>query len=141
MTRIYLDACVIIYLVEGRRPFLDLAVRRIEQLRYQGAALLLTSRLSRIECRSQPLGRDNRKLLQLYDAFFGSGDLKVVDASAAVIERATELRALYGFKTPDAIHLATAIESQADVYLTGDVRLATCKDLVVEVLNAERKTP
>jgi predicted nucleic acid-binding protein len=33
----------------------------------------------------------------------------VLDVSAKVIDRATELRARHGFKSPDAIHLATAL--------------------------------
>jgi predicted nucleic acid-binding protein len=51
-----------------------------------------------------------------------------------VIERATDLRASYGFKTPDALHLASAIEEKADVFITGDSKLAKCKEIRVEVV-------
>jgi len=44
------------------------------------------------------------------------------------------LRAGYGFKTPDAIHLASAIEAKAGIFLTGDGALARCTELAVEVL-------
>ena len=37
---------------------------------------------------------------------------RVVDVTAAIIECATELRARYRFRTPDAIHLATAIDAR-----------------------------
>ena len=50
------------------------------------------------------------------------------------IERATELRARHGFRTPDAIHLATAIEERADLVLTGDVALRRCSEVAVEVV-------
>jgi predicted nucleic acid-binding protein len=40
----------------------------------------------------------------------------------------------YGFKTSDAIHLATAIEREADLFLTGDMELRRCTELAVEVL-------
>ena len=53
-----------------------------------------------------------------------------------MIERATEIRARYGFKTPDALHLATAVEGAADVFLTGDSNLASCKEVVVEVIGS-----
>ncbi len=58
----------------------------------------------------------------------------VLDVSAKVIDRATELRARYGFKSPDAIHLATAIESGANEFLTGDAGLARCTEVAVTVL-------
>jgi hypothetical protein len=37
-------------------------------------------------------------------------------------------------KTPDAIHLATAWQQRADVFLTGDAALARCREAPVEVL-------
>ena len=52
----------------------------------------------------------------------------------AIIDLATELRVRYSFKTPDAIHLATAIEAKADRFLTGDHQLARCKELTVDAL-------
>ena len=51
-----------------------------------------------------------------------------------MIERATELRARYNLKTPDAIHYATAVEVGATVFLTGDRALARCSEVPVEVL-------
>jgi hypothetical protein len=54
--------------------------------------------------------------------------------SAEVIDRATELRARHGFKSPDAIHLATALESGANEFWTGDAALSRCTDVVVTVL-------
>jgi predicted nucleic acid-binding protein len=56
-----------------------------------------------------------------------------------VLERATDLRARYGFKTPDAIHLATAIEEHVDLFLTGDTALARCREVQVEVIKSEDK--
>jgi predicted nucleic acid-binding protein len=58
--------------------------------------------------------------------------------TGAVIERATELRARYGFRAPDAIHLATAIEEHVDVVITGDVSLARCTEVRVDVLATTR---
>lgn len=58
----------------------------------------------------------------------------MLEITAGVIEQATGLRARYGLKTPDAIHVATAIEEHADVFLTGDAALARCTEVNVEVL-------
>jgi len=81
-----------------------------------------------------PLRSGDVALLGRYDAFFRRRRLRLVDVSASVIERATDLRARYRFKTPDAIHLASAIEVQADLFLTGDADLQRCTEVRVEVL-------
>ncbi len=44
------------------------------------------------------------------------------------------MRADLGFKTPDALHLAAAIEGGCDRFLTNDARLSRCTDIAVEVL-------
>ena len=137
--RIYLDSCVIIYLVEGRQPFERRVAARLAQLRIGTTPLVLTSRLSRLECRTRPLREGNTALLADYETFFAPADLRLIEISAAVVERATDLRARYGFKTPDALHLATAIEERADLFLTGDGALARCAEIQVEVLVPDDK--
>jgi predicted nucleic acid-binding protein len=134
MSRIYLDACTIIYLIEGGQPFQGEVKARIARLRTPADAVVLTSRLSRLECRTRPLREGNRRLLAGYESFFNPPDVVTAEISAAVIEKATDLRARYRFNTPDAIHLATAIVEHADVFLTGDNDLARCTDVKVEVL-------
>jgi predicted nucleic acid-binding protein len=135
MNRVYLDACLIIYLVETASPFHESAAKLVARFRSQDPKRrIITSRLSRIECRTLPLRNGNCDLLQRYDAFFEQIHLVVADVSHHIIERATDLRARYGFRTPDAIHLATALDEGADVFLTGDEGLARCAEITVEML-------
>lgn len=136
MSRIYLDACIIIYLVESASPFHNSVVNRLLQLQIYPASTLLTSRLSRLECRVRPLRDNDQRLLDIYDQFFSASGLHIVEILEPVVERATTLRASYGFPTPDALHLASAIEERADLFLTGDAALARCQELKVEVLSA-----
>jgi predicted nucleic acid-binding protein len=132
--RLYLDANAIIYSVEADPPVRDSVITRIRQAEQAPGGLIITSRLSRLECRVKPLREADSALLATYDTFFRRRLLKIVEVSAAVIERATELRSRYGFRTPDAIHLATAVEERADVFLTGDTKLSRCTEVRVEVL-------
>jgi len=134
MSRIYLDACSIIYLVEAESPFHAVVVRRLLQYQTNPASRLLTSRLSCLECRTRPIRENDRRLLASYEKFFGANRMLIVEITAEIVESATTLRARHGFKTPDAIHLASAIEEKADVFLTGDSSLARCPDIAVEVL-------
>jgi predicted nucleic acid-binding protein len=107
----YLDACCIIYMNEGAPEWRAAIASRLGALPESSGHV--TSRISRLECRSKPMRAGDTTLLARYEATFATA--RVVDVTAAVIERATELRARYGFRTPDAIHLATALDACVDV--------------------------
>lgn len=66
--------------------------------------------------------------------FFVAPGVNVLELTPDVIEKATDLRARYNFKTPDAVHLASAIVAGAISFLTGDQNLSRCTDIPVEVL-------
>jgi uncharacterized protein len=126
----YLDACCIIYMTEGAPPWRAAIEARLRALPQSGA--LVTSRISRLECRSKPMRDRDAVLLARFDATFAG--MRLVEVTPAIIERATELRAHYGFRAPDSIHLAAAIEASVDVFLTGDASLARCTEVRVDVL-------
>ena len=132
MADIYLDACCFIYLVEGQPEWRTVVEQRLRNL--EPISKLVTSQLARLECRTKPMRDGNRALLDRYDALFAADRIEVVDVSEHVIDRATDLRARHGFKTPDAIHLATALESSATEFWTADAALSRCTDIAVTVL-------
>ena len=49
---------------------------------------------------------------------FAAGRVALLELSTAVVDGATRLRAKYGFKTPDALHLAAAVECGAAGFWT-----------------------
>lgn len=135
MVAVYLDACTIVYLVEGAEPFHGQVVSALKALTAEAAVPVMTSRLSVLECKVGPLRSKDLPLLSAYDAFFSSEAVSVADIDGGIIEKAALLRATYGFRTPDAIHLATAIEKKAAVFLTGDGALKRCSEVTVSVLD------
>lgn len=74
------------------------------------------------------------ELLDAYEQVLGGADLTIIEIDAPVIDRAAEIRARFGFKTPDAIHIASAITASADRFLTADKQLARCGEVHVEVI-------
>lgn len=134
MSLLYLDTCCIIYLIEATAPFHASVVRRVATQATIPDAALVTSRLARLECRTKPLREANTALLARYEAFLTAQRFRLAEISPAVIESATDLRARYGFKTPDAIHLATALVEKADAFLTGDSQLRQCVEVRVELV-------
>jgi predicted nucleic acid-binding protein len=81
--------------------------------------------LVRLECRVKPLRLKNAGLLREYDLLFTKFG-KLVHSPQA-FDLATELRALNGLPTPDAIHVATAILGDCDELWTNDDRMAKAK--------------
>jgi predicted nucleic acid-binding protein len=137
MKSVYLDSSCIIYLVEASSPFHEVAVTRVLQCK---GATAMSSTLSRLECRVKPLRAGNDALLARYDAFFGQEDLDLVDMDRRIVDRATALRARYMLSTPDALHVATAIEKHAEVIITGDSDLTRCPEIQVELLTGVQIT-
>jgi predicted nucleic acid-binding protein len=122
---IYADASAIMRLVDGDEP----ARQRVETLLRQHGGNVATSVISMIECRSKPLRNGDTQRVSAYDAFFSSRDLTLFPVDSAVAERATQLRAKYNPKTPDAIHIATAAVHGASLVVTTDHDFARCRDL------------
>ena len=130
---IYADANVVIRLIEGDDKARLPLETRLAPLRGSGR-FFLTSRLTWLETRIKPLRKKNTDLLLLYDAFFSSFEVECLEITAQIIEKAAHLRAMLNMKTPDAIHLASAIIAGAEAFLTGDRTLTRCRDIAVEVL-------
>ena len=111
--RLYLDANIIIYLIEAVEPFQSRIRNRLFSFESQSASELVTSRLSCLECRSKPLAEKNSHLLEHYDQFFSRSLLQLVEITPDVIERATAIRAQYGFKSADAMRYISPAASYA----------------------------
>lgn len=128
--RIYLDTAPVIYAVE-QVPLYSAAV---DQRLSDPQIVKIASSLTRLECRVKPLREGNDELLKDYDDFFQGVLAELVVLSHEVMERATEIRARHGFKTPDAIHLAAAVVNGCDVFLTNDAQLQQFTEISVEIV-------
>jgi predicted nucleic acid-binding protein len=130
--RVYLDAAPVIYLVEQVPQYVELVERRVSA----DSVAQVVSDLTRLECRVKPLREGDIDLLQDYDDYFAEAIEETIALSRIVIDRATDIRAHYGFKTPDAIHLAAALASRCDRFLTNDHRLDRFPEITIDVLQS-----
>lgn len=128
--RIYVDTSPVIYTVQRVAPYAASVDARL------GAAgvVIISSDLTRLECLVLPLRNGDARLVADFDAFFGAQVSQMVPFTATVFRRAAEIRAQFNFRTPDALHLAAAIEAAADVFLTKDAQLTRFTGLTVEVI-------
>ncbi len=129
-TRFYLDTAQVIYTVENVPYDAEIVDAKLSA----ADITLVTSDLTRLECRVKPLRDRNTALLQDYEDYFSGAIQEIVPLSRVVIDRATDIHAQYGFRTPDAIHLAAALVAGCDVFLTNDHRLNRFTALAVEVI-------
>lgn len=128
--RYYLDAAPVIYAVEEVPPYAAAVDARLAPT----DVVRVASDLTRMECRVKPIRDHNDELLKDFDEYFEGTVDEIVSLSRDIIDHATNIRAQYGFESPDAIHLAAALASGCDVFLTNDHRLDRFKDLTVDVV-------
>lgn len=122
MERVYLDSCIVIYLLQAPEPVRD-AVRQALRPADRPAPQACISALTRLECRVWPMRQGTSDLLAQFDRFFASSDLRRARLTGTVFDLATELRARHRVKTPDALHLAAAISWSCDEFWTNDQRI------------------
>jgi predicted nucleic acid-binding protein len=133
---IALDTSAFIYLIE-KHPIFFSAVEPIFHAIDSGAVQAVTSVLALLEVLVKPLELGASTLADDFRAAVSaSAALRVVDIDRTIAERAAAIRALHGYRTPDAIHLATAQVAGADVFVTNDAKLRRFPDMAVVTLDA-----
>jgi predicted nucleic acid-binding protein len=121
--RLYLDTSMVIHLVERCVPEQEAILIAALNKRAARKPLMCWTDLTRLECRVKPLRAHDQELLSCYEAFFSQPAAYHVSLDETTFDLATELRARHRLKTPDALHLAAAIEAGCDEFWTNDHRL------------------
>ena len=116
--RIYLDACIVIYLIEKNPVFRPKILERMEQ---SSGSQFAVSPLLRLEVLTKPLRDQDMVLYQDFEDFISAQIMLPITDS--IYDAALQLRALFRLKTPDALHLATAQHYGCTAFWTNDDRL------------------
>jgi predicted nucleic acid-binding protein len=116
MIRLFLDACIVIDLVEAKPEQQDKLKILITGKR------VVSSELVRMESRLQALRDQREDLLSIYDSYFECCEMVPFDR--ALFDLASRLRIEHRIKTPDALHLAAALIAGCEKFWTNDDQLA-----------------
>ncbi|HEY8097268.1 MAG TPA: PIN domain-containing protein [Methylobacter sp.] len=127
MAATYIDSCMVIGLIEG-----DTEQRKALK-NYLAYQTVFSSELVRLEARILAIRQKKEAQLQLYDVFFAACEF--VDLSRAVFDLASVLRAESNLKTPDALHLAAAIQAGCDEFCTNDKQLVKVATQRIKVID------
>jgi predicted nucleic acid-binding protein len=126
---IYLDACVVIYVHERTVH----APRLLQQMEAHAGARFAVSPLVKLECLVGPLRDGNLILHRGYETALAL--FQPLEMSEEVFLHAAVLRARFGLKTADALHLACAQHHNCTALWTNDSRLAkAAPGLAVNIL-------
>ncbi len=129
-----IDTSPFIYHLQKNPEYSNLTVRLFEEVE-KGSLKAVTSVLTLMEVLVKPKQAGDRQAVEDYRFVlktFPNLALKPIDEACA--ERASDLRATYGVKAPDALQVATALSSRASGFVTNDERLKKIRELDVMVL-------
>lgn len=129
--RLYLDSVLIIYSVERVAPYDATITTRVTA----PGTVVVASDLGRMECLIKPLQLGDQSLIQDFQTYFSANVNELAALTRQVFERAAAIRAQHhAIKTADAIHLAAAVESNCDRFLTHDQKLAQFTGIAVDLI-------
>lgn len=130
MALIYIDSCLLIYAFESDPIFGD---RTRRALATQPSECFAISPLVKFECLVAPMRSGNLVLQRYYEE--GFGQFLSLGMPDEVFLLGAALRARFGLKTPDALHLATAQYHRCEALWTNDTRLhAAAQGLAHDIL-------
>ena len=130
-----LDTSVWIYHFEGSTAFGPAADSVLETIA-QGRVEAVASELVLLELLVAPLKKGAQDVADEIElALSHFPHLQLAPVTRAVLLRAAEIRARYGMRAPDAIMLATAVESGATLAVTNDDAWRKVKEIDVLLLS------
>lgn len=105
---------------------------RILTLIEKKSITLVTSTVTLLEILVHPYRRKNMEAVNRYYGYLTRQTmLELLPLTSEIADRAAELRARYGYKTPDAIQIASALIGGATLILTQDKSFRKQKEIEV----------
>lgn len=132
---LFMDTAPVIYYMENHPQFaekMDALFRSVEESTQQWIVSFVTY----VEVLTLPRRNKNEFLEKQYaELLTKTCFFRVMQSNGEIMRQSVHFRAAYGFKTPDAIQLATAQVFGADVVITNDHRWKKVSELRVVTLD------
>lgn len=134
-SKVFLDTAPIVYYLEARTEFVPILgplFRLLGEGQFEGIA----SPVTLAECLVKPKQLGLMELQQRFISFLtNTEEITFVTLGESVGVLAAEMRSRYHLKLPDALQMATALETGCAVFLTNDAQLKRVTELKVLVLS------
>jgi predicted nucleic acid-binding protein len=123
------DTAPFIYFIQDQAPYSGLVEPLLERAA-TGKLSIVTSALTLLEVLVVPYRNGHVQLAERYESLLTrSRGVSLVDPTHDHLRAAAQLRAATGARTPDAIHLATALIAGCRAFVTNDRRLPSLPGL------------
>lgn len=135
ITTIFLDTAPVIYYVEDKQPFSALLEPFFAHID-QGVLTAVTSPITLAECLFYPYKQQNIQLVKAFrNLLVHSPNARFIPTSAAIADRASQLRVTYNLRFADSLQLATAITASCDAFLTNDKQLKRVTEMQIIIVD------
>lgn len=133
---VYLDSAPVIYYLDDIAPYNDIVQREIID-RVSSWTRFVSSTILNTEYLVYPLRTAMYEKVAAFDEFKTMLRLEMPFVTDEISYRAALLRAKYrGLKGMDALHIATALQSRCDVFVTNDKQLSQVAEIPVLLLDS-----
>ena len=134
-SRVYFDVNPIIYFIEQNTQFSE-AVMPVFEMIGNGSIIAFTSELSLTEILIKPIRNNFNQIIQAHKELLLDPELfTLISPIQDTFLLAAELGGKLSMRTPDAIHMACAIESKCKYFITNDKGIKSTADVtVVQIL-------
>lgn len=127
--KVYLDANIFIYVVEGPVQVTTMPGPLFERIEH-GEVQAITSELTLAEVLVKPLREAKGQFYQEYlNLLSGQAAITMATVTRGVLLEAANLRSMHRLRLPDAIHVATALLSGCGTLLSNDLRMKAIRGI------------
>lgn len=133
-SKIYIDTNLFIYFFENNPNYAD-KVEKLFEESINKNILLISSELLYLELSVLPIKKQNSKILKLYtDIENYLPNLDLIPISKNILLKAAEIRATYNYRSPDAIHLSTALSEKCKGFYCADKNLKSFEQIKINIV-------
>ena len=123
--RVYFDTNIFIYILEGNADYKDISEELMELL-LEGDFKAFSSQLTFAEILPLLVRRGDEEIISETIEFLRDSELfSLCSVNEDISIQAGFLRGELSMKTPDALHVATALYQRCDIFLTNDQGIRT----------------
>lgn len=129
-----LDTMMFTYHFENNKKYSSLTFSILDSLE-KGIFKATTSTLTLLEILVKPKKENNQFISERYKLILQNfPNLEIKSLDNEIAEIAASIRGKYNINTPDAIQIATALHSKADVFITNDFQLQKITEIKISLL-------
>ena len=133
--KIALDSSCFIYHIGKNRQYIELTRIIFKELLPKATVKAIGSTLILAEILTKPYKLDRPDLALAYKTLIQvMPNFYLFAPNEQICDHAARIRSKYGFKTPDAIHIATAIEEGASTIVGNDKKWKRVKEIKTIIL-------